>query len=1012
VGEAYSPVLKAIEKIVELFDAKGSIGLYSYEKADDFTDLWSMVQTKTDGSHEGPPSAKMLIVVWDGLPARPDKSDSVDITRYITPIDWAVAFSLSVRERTKEGSWPDLTISIVDAGGLSGSGSGTLTFFEHFERRTVKTMPWIRIFGPGKETDVWGFDSLLFNIACAALPPGRTFPFDIRPSELVRSMKGTLEYEKQGLDVIKTYLAANLTRPSEPGDHHAIANIVGPLLLMKNELADPQVNALQILMRQLNLLPREEQTEAFLSPKKSWINLDTQPWKKALDDAFGDSEGPRDLILIDDMFPLGWGKMLCWGFGVEYNPHLTESSQLTEIGRSKDGRIVIKACSHADPILQKLEKLPENSLDQRFGFKIDESQNISEASEIIFLDLRLFSGRLFSEEVSFFKRVLCIAEKLSMRKNLPWEGFAQAEVKRVKDWIESTDPKREDPLYIEALTFLPRILSLIDLALPIVIFSSTGRRDITEKLKPYRNIITAFDKPKFTVDIPHDIAAQTHRKFEMAFEKALEILAARQKCKTIIERGNEVSKAVSNMQLQASSIYVELFVDESRDNTNNKFSVGGCFAVFDGNTLSEAKERADQFEDELVNEGIRYFDAFGIGPTPPKIKNKKNNSIVELSAVVTKSSNKPMLLGAVRLLSDPYRPIDVESDLLHPNSIDNRYRLTLNALLELVIFETIPAIVTATGKIKAVVSLYVATRGKFMKAHLSDKIKKDRYRFGVGALEINKGNFIQYSMSEDSIYPILMDVFSSHEKSVPIDRSLGIQLPYRKEVIEYPDCFVCRKCKGVINVRKDVINGKLTKPLTCPTCGQSSDLRPDYRALHYIADEILGNFPNEKAAGVYDPVFPASLSSGQFNDTLNEDLQRLLLASRALDRGDIINAVGYLLVSTHITPNSMPTAKEWITMRIAPLLKHIDGSDFLGIVDKLSEMDYIPYYSVVIKKKQSKKNPNYFFYDGILQEGPDRGRKVFIPPKLYKSRMPVEGEVLRTQYLRNEKGLVAQRLAL
>lgn len=982
-----SPVYEAVSNIVGLFELETKTCVRSYRNEAHFKELWDLLSLKP---HQFTELSKTYVIVWDGIPARTGQEDVVDTGKYLSPIDWAVAFSIYILDSigNKSTAYPDLKIIIFNLSSKSFTESNSLQYIDQFPKRDIISIPWIRIFSPGDGNQGWNMDALINDLTGNAEMP-------------VCSME-YFSKKKSDLSLLKNMWAAFLTKPSSPGDHHALANLVGPLLLTKDNGSDIHVTALSRLMKAIGLLPSGDGETALLTPNDAWIAWKETPWKSCLERVI-QARTKLNCILVDDQHEQGWGRILCMALGVPFNP--TADNIIGE------NNIVIKAFDSANDILTTLENLTDK--DQRFHFSIGGNKDVS---EVLFLDLRLFSGKDEKSEAAFFERLIPLAGRFieGSVDTLPWKGFTSREIEKVQNWIKPENRKREDDNYVIALTLLPRILALTDMSLPIIIFSSTGRRDIAEKLKPYGNIITAFDKPKFTVDIPVDIAEQTKAKFEAAIEDAFQILAARRKCKLIMERGSDVSNAISSAKKQASNIYVELFIDESRDDKTNRFSVGGCFAVFGGNTFNEARERADQFEDELVAEGIRYFDAFNIGTTPARIKNKKTNSIKELSAVMSKSLNTPLLLGAVRILNDPYRPVDAESDLLHPNSIDNHYRLALNALLELLLFEAVPVIVNITAAAAVSVSLYIATRGRFVKAHLADKIKRERYRFGVEALTLQNGNFIQYSMSKDTIYPFIMDIFSSHEKSISIDRSLGIQLPYKGENIKYPECFVCRGCGGIVslNTKKDILNGKLTKPLTCPICNQASDLRPDYRALHYIADEILSNFPNEKAQGVYDAVLPASLSSGQFDDTLNEDLYRSILASRALDRGDIISAVGYLLVPGPIKTNCMPTVKEWLVMRTAPLLAYIDGSDFFGMVKQLAEVDYRPYYSAVIKKKPNRYNPNTNIYFGTLQEGPEKGRDVFIPYKLYKARVPADGEVLRIQYFRGDKGLTAQRLAL
>ena len=46
------------------------------------------------------------------------------------------------------------------------------------------------------------------------------------------------------------------TKPANPADHHALANMIGTQLLMHDNTTDPHINSLRNLMEVLGLVPR------------------------------------------------------------------------------------------------------------------------------------------------------------------------------------------------------------------------------------------------------------------------------------------------------------------------------------------------------------------------------------------------------------------------------------------------------------------------------------------------------------------------------------------------------------------------------------------------------------------------------------------------------------------------------------------------------------------------------------------------------------------------------------
>ncbi len=994
-------------KIIKQYAPSNNVSLFSYKNQKHFEKLWKLFDSKpsiTDLS-------KTFFIVWDRIPSRQGQLDKVYIDKYLTPLDWALAFSIYLLDSVdkKTPIYPDLKIIIFDLSSKSYEEADSLRYADEFPKRDIKSLPWVRIFSPGDGDVCWNIEDLFNYVAGRAEIP-------------LCSMKDV--GKKSDLRLLKNMWAAFLTRPSTPGDHHAIANLVGPLLLTKDISSDIHVSNLSHLMKAIGLLPAGENNAALLTPDNPWIKWDDLN----LEDVLKETSSKLELILIDDQYTQGWGRMLCLAASTEYKVPDVTINGLQTIS-IENNKVTVRAASSPDSrILDKLKG------DQRFSLVLDDQNTDGKNPEILFLDLRLFSGIDISEEVTFFGKLIPLARKLTeeTNNNLQWPGFSKDEIDLVEEWCLCKDKKREDDIYITALTFLPRILALTDLSLPIILFSSTGRWDIAEKLKPYRNIITVFDKPKFTVDIPLDIAEQTKGKFHEAVGEALKLLKARQKCRFI----NKNRDSFIQSKKYSKGVHIELFIDESFPDSQNQVYVGGCFALFSAETKKKAQERADYFDNDLVTNGVRFFQSFGIGAQASQLKEKKEDVSGELLQTVKTSSHKPHYLGLIRL---GYQLPAKHSafDLFNPHSADNLYRLTLIALVEIFLSETLPALLGADIAENASVSIFAGTRVKDYNDDEDDKaaLNQAKYHLGLESFEEKDrhgqiSKHLLYSISRDSVYPIVAHILSANKLSRHIERTVGIKLAYEKskgDSPRFPSYFVCRKCKEIqsIDANKDIVEkndsisniavvadikldrnnqkygvvrpvensgscivfknewsdidnakkndlilfshliqdskgrrqAKGVRLLTnderelyekaekkyslsdsvdmrC-SCGSQGSFSPDYRALHYIADEVLNKIGMIKGGtGLGQAI---KFAPGVFDDILNDDLQATIIACRYLNLGDIVSAIVEIKLANQgglgkyrVKPN--------VLNRMACHLDNLNGEDFMRVAERISEV--------------------------------------------------------------------------
>lgn len=723
-----SKVVQILEKI-----AAKEAKIYSYRGQ--FGELWKLDELVSTSQNN------TLVIVWDEIPTS-KRNDVIATSKYLTPIDWAVAFSLAIHRKTssKKLAYPFLKILILDLNSQSASNAGSVKLVNQFPKREVMSMPWIRLFRPFEA------ETFIKNIMNKATG-----------DDEVPSMYEYANGNALDLSVMHNLWTASLTRLSTPGDHHAIANLVGPLLLSDENSSthDSHVKALANLMRALGLIAHEiedengkkqeaEQKEnPFLKDGNPWIKWDNTEWEKKLQRVVKNG-GKLNILLVDDQYQLGWGKVLCHAVGANYGQGPKDGDFFT-LGAYREF-ITVKATSSIEWLLEKI-----TGSDQRFKFKIDEN-TCENSAEILFLDLRLFSGKALDTEIKFFAKLCSIAERFIDRKekdttvipstirlaeNLPWLGFSYEEIEDVKKWYapENGNKKREDAPYIAALTFLPRILALTDLALPIVLFSSTGRRDITEKLKYYGNIYTDFDKPKFAMDMPEDIAGVTGEKFEKAFGRALGCLAVRVGIKDLLKKCGAVTMPIKEKPVNDK--FASLFIDESGDGSADKpLVLAGIMAVAD------TKYKLDAFEAHLLKNKPNWTIGGGLLKYCASIQEYEING----NSIIEHASNCGVSLTGVALAQGGDNDELSPDMLLDDHVLDNLHRNMLRTLIEIVISYVVPNI---AGGRKLNLSIYSDIRSLPV-----DKMKADEpkiadilfKKFGIRAKDNSPGGrFLEFN---------------------------------------------------------------------------------------------------------------------------------------------------------------------------------------------------------------------------------------------------------------------------
>ena len=897
---------RALEQVLGLFDTEGSHnevgnadaswGVFTYHTS--FEELWDAPVCQLPCK---------VAIIW-GREAATEDVGEVNVASCISPIAWAV-YGLKSRQ--------DLQVLILDTAPSQHRKENRL--YRFIEAIQAERMPWLRL------------------VPLSEL--GRFLTNSWPPLANKETPSANSDSRGEFLDMLSHQIRRDLTESGNEGNHHAIQNIVGPQVLLGEggrEGISFGERALLTLFSTVGLIEESKRAqEAVHSKPEEWP---IRYWGK----------NTIRLLLVDDQHQFGWTAWVESAIHQENKQRVVVASGkkpqflLEAVRRTLDGRLPDSGGSDAKR---------DGRFKLEFGNPIEDGMKATATSgdhqTILLLDLRLFAleGNTEAEAEFLQGHLLPLCERFAEEKTsaraFAWPGFSPDELDRVHRWCADKNRERNSPAHLLGLTFLPRLIAVADMSIPIIIFSSTGRREITDLLKPYGNIITDFEKPRFLGRSAHDAVIETRAKFKVAIQRALNLLRAREKCRQV----QSAPPCAADIPGKPDDDYcLELFLDET-EKKGVSTTVGGCFALFrvGGNADHCASDKADRFDDYLsTQKGIRYFDSRGVGNNPPEGKLlAKGADLSDYLAGCLIVKSAPVCLGAVRLSLSLKNQPSPESALKNVCEADNRFHILLEAIIEVFLCETMVAL---AGKRRMpsqiLVSIYAGTR--MLAVEPGDDLQRRTAQsdYGFRGLKTRK-KWLLFSLERSGVHRIAARVLDAHQVERNTGRLLALRLPYTLREdggTKYPTYFVCRNCREIVEGSP----GPQRVELVCDC--DAPKFRPDYRALHFVADEMLTEFPESGRAGLYDDLFASAVSPGgfaivpgEFDDSLDEKLQAGLEASRALDCGDLVTAIEKIDPSALSKSGSKPTVRYWIVRRIASRLHELKGADFVRLVSCLAE---------------------------------------------------------------------------
>jgi hypothetical protein len=340
-------------------------------------------------------------------------------------------------------------------------------------------------------------------------------------SEPSRPPRPLRETSESILSLLKSTIWNELTSDRE--QHHALSNVLGSFLLSSQVGKGQGHSGGAWIQDYLLALVRVLGVDADLDQVRLKEHQGSQRWitpvqQQAIGGAF----------LIDDMASL-------WEYFLRGATGFIGDSTLGDTGRSYRDSFAICGGKEVDSGIAGIPERLSVFFETRKAYLNAEvlagcpSRLVEDF--VLFLDLRLFrstaTGQATEAERAFYHGLASFGLRLlDSRRSLPWIDDEEREALRneLRQASNSAATGLAPPE-----TLLPRILSLLDPTLPIVIFSSTHRTEFIEPFRNFGNIITNFHKPVLT-SLAGDWEAsvcEMHTAFIDAVDRAAAILRIR-----------------------------------------------------------------------------------------------------------------------------------------------------------------------------------------------------------------------------------------------------------------------------------------------------------------------------------------------------------------------------------------------------------------------------------------------------------------------------------------------------
>jgi hypothetical protein len=885
--------------------------VWSYER--DFDALWSLQQDAVD-SFNG-----RQIILWSQTP--PGNCYPVDTDLFVSPVVWAICAASRNPALKTHG------VTIID---LSPDVHADDPLVDQINAFRQDSIPWLK-FLRWRDLVVEDIESL--RDVVLGITSGHSH---------------SQSADSRAFDHLRQTLRFHLTDPSSPDKRHAVSNLVGPMILLGKvpSLLHHQENtngiksadhlaAFKTVLEVCELIPKTKKSPTSTSAKQ----LDESRRSCSLVNT--------RIILLDDQWHQGWGEWVCQTLGLEYHPVSSLSPMPQKVTNA--GSVEVFVTSDPRWLVERLV-LSDAEADKRLRLSLVDAPD--NKSEILLLDVRLFSGD-DDRETLFIGRLIQLCKRFTLGIHA-WESFAQTELDDVESWCagpgnSSNAPvtDRRDSVRIQSVarSLLGRLIALTDFSFPIVLFSSTGDRDMVRSLAQYGNIISSFSKPRTFSASQNFQAEEIAAALLRALTLARSVLDTREFLRTLSATSSQVrSKAEQFLQLadQSSSkcTHAELYVDETGQPVDH---VGGCIMFYEDVKRGPKKAYVALRDENLIwgasreetQEDVKNrFD--GTIATLLKAKDVDNQSLDQRMKKTCRTLNDVgPFAGCVLRIPNGGQPVSL------PGGPDLRYREVAATLIELFLYDWLPVMADVAHR-SLTAGVFVATRlwpppdlttlincqwnfGCELQAHSVDPGKKGRVTnadvVALAAVPLEERSAVGYFPPPNDFTNCLVPAGSRGpipdvQKRQVFGRTMGPSSAYEIVV-------------GIARQRIQNANVVYASGVTLRDGPREhkdhGPLLP--RQIHYASDDLMAVV---RRPPVLQRWLHSRLLDSGFYATANEHVLTLLRASRAIDDEDRLPEAVSLL-RTIWDDADLKAATNWVAARAANRFETMDGHDFMQI---------------------------------------------------------------------------------
>lgn len=908
-----------MESSLKAGDASPGGSWISANYKNDFLWLWGVSGKEGKFGHESifhwlnsGEGKKDLVIVWDGMPEA--GSEQVDVSEHLTPIDWALSISRHLLLNSAD-KLPQFRIFIVDC--------HLRQYPNAYARRMLNSLlaelTWVSVIRliSLNDSDLSLADRNGPAFLREALKGSSPIALDQVAGD---NAKGTIAEVRDTIESFVQGWSANLARSAM---YHDVNNVLGPLVLLDTFHRDMPSNnvwkqALLQHARWLDIVPlaaKEERSEAWFDVANRMAELGRVV----------------RVVVVDDQFNSGWNAVIAATLGIPISGAMppADGSGFKKIAENP-GKVELWATTSPTPVLKRLKEELNSSGDARFRLRlVNNDDPAPQPLEILLLDLRLTAGKAENE---LFEEAHGLAKNLEGKfesGTWPWIPVRPAKIESNSTGrSKQTSTLGKDAgacaharptAYLRDLGLLARIVATADLALPIVVFSSSGQRSLTEQFKGFGNIITTFEKPRFMSYRADDIFLEARESFAAAMTSAAIMLKARKAIDLIQQAGSRISADLINQTVldkwinERSEIVIEVYIDESGnefiEEDNYSTAIGALFVLGAKHQVDAFKKDVDPLIKKLVD---RNRDNF---------KHILRNSADDLAAKIYASSQIHDIFVSLMSISgnrtqNSMSRARVDSFL----EADNFYRELVTALIEFSVYHKAATICEEAAR--TCYRIFMPTRALSRK----EAPKNLESHWGLKETYVGKSAAMWTAIKEAKWK------FKNDEEILQAFRSLeSIAKQRGREPDRLFRLIQPEDARPIVQLisrqyRLAEFAPEADGAKAYPINSRSNDVSP----LHYLADALLSRgITGENVE---------SLRARGFTATYDENTSVVLLAARLIANGH--TGDGFAIAANFVNKEGLKGMSDefasYFGRRLSQFVPRLSGMEFLRMLRAMS----------------------------------------------------------------------------